>query len=179
MSDSEKAAKVMEALKAAEREPTQIALPILNGIVGLVQGDHEQRLEVEEARSSAFLAICEVGKALHRGQPEDGLWAVAISATERWMALVVSRWLRVGLVALRQTFVCRCHGGLGSSRACGVLAIQNMTAGRLSSVRLPPSRTCCFAPNICSSLPWWLGFIPGLTGNGQSEHDGGAVRMET
>ena len=87
MSDSEKAAKVMEALKAAEREPTQIALPILNGIVGLVQGDHEQRLEVEEARSSAFLAICEVGKALHGGQPADGLWAAAISATERWMAL--------------------------------------------------------------------------------------------
>jgi hypothetical protein len=84
MSDSEKAAKVMEALKAAERAPAQIALPILNGIVGL---DHEQRLEVEEARSSAFLAICEVGKALHRGQPADGLWAVAISATERWMAL--------------------------------------------------------------------------------------------
>jgi len=87
MSDSEKAAKVMEALKAAEREPTQIALPILNRIVGLVQGDHEQRFEVEEARSSAFLAICEVGKALHRGQPADGLWAAAISATERWMAL--------------------------------------------------------------------------------------------
>ena len=87
MSDSEKAAKVMEALKAAERAPAQIALPMLNGIVGLVQGDHEQRLEVEEARSSAFLAICEVGKALHRGQPADGLWAVAISATERWMAL--------------------------------------------------------------------------------------------
>ena len=87
MSDSEKAAKVMEALKAAERAPAQIALPILNGIVGLVQGDHEQRLEVEEARSSAFLAICEVGKALHRGQPVDSLWAVAISATERWMAL--------------------------------------------------------------------------------------------
>jgi len=83
MSDSEKAAKVMEALKAAEREPAQITLPILNGIVGL----HEQRLEVEEARSSAFLAICEVGKALHRGQSADGLWAVAISATERWMAL--------------------------------------------------------------------------------------------
>ena len=34
------------------------------------------------------------------------------------------------LVALRQTFVRRCHGGLGSSRACGVLAIQNMTAGQ-------------------------------------------------
>ena len=31
---------------------------------------------------------------------------------------------------MRQTFVRRCHGGLGSSRACRVLAIQNMTAGQ-------------------------------------------------
>ena len=28
--------------------------------------------------------------------------------------------------------------------------------------------TCCFAPNICSSLPWWLGFIPGLPRIGNS-----------
>jgi hypothetical protein len=88
MTDSEKAKKVIEALKAAEREPAPIALPILNGLVGLVQGDREQPLEVEEARSSAFLAICEVGKALHRGQPADGLWAPAIDATERWISLV-------------------------------------------------------------------------------------------
>jgi hypothetical protein len=88
MTDSEKAAKVIEALKAAEREPAQIALPILNGLVGLVQGDREQPLEVEEARSCAFLAICEVGKALHRGQPADHLWAPAIDATQRWMSLV-------------------------------------------------------------------------------------------
>ncbi len=74
MTDSEKAAKVLEALKAAEREPAQTALPILNGLVGLVQGGAEQPLEVEEARSSAFLAICEVGKALHRGQPAERLW---------------------------------------------------------------------------------------------------------
>jgi hypothetical protein len=87
MSDSIKAAKVLEALKAAEREPAPTALPMLNGLVGLVQGDHEQPLEVEEARSGAFLAICEVGKALHRGQPADNLWAAAIDATERWMAL--------------------------------------------------------------------------------------------
>ena len=87
MTDFEKAAKVIEALKAAEREPAQIALPLLNGLVGLVQGGGEQRLEVEEARSSAFLAICEIGKALHRGQPTDGLWASAIDATERWMSL--------------------------------------------------------------------------------------------
>ena len=87
MSDFEKAAKVFEALQAAEREPAEKALPILNGLVGLVQGSGEQSLEVEEARSSAFMAICEVGKALHRGQPVDQLWAAAIGATERWMAL--------------------------------------------------------------------------------------------
>ena len=87
MNDSAKAAKVLEALKAAEREPAQLALPMLNGLVGLVQADHEQPLEVEEARSAAFLAICEVGKALHRGQPAGNLWTAAISATERWMTL--------------------------------------------------------------------------------------------
>lgn len=87
MSDSEKAAKVVAALKAAEREPAQTALPILNGLVGLVQGEGEQPLEVEEARASAFLAICEVGKALHRGQPAERLWASAIDATERWKSL--------------------------------------------------------------------------------------------
>src|SRR5258705_12926315 len=97
MSDSEKAAKVMEALKAAQREPAQIALPILNGIVGLVQGDREQRLEVEEARSSAFLAICEVGKALHRGQSADGLWAVAISVgADNSAGLTAVRMLPLG-----------------------------------------------------------------------------------
>ena len=88
MTDSETAHKILEALKLAERAPPQEALPILNGLAGLVQGSSEQRLEVEEARASAFLAICEVGKALHRGQPADGLYAAAISATERWMALV-------------------------------------------------------------------------------------------
>ena len=89
MTDSEKAAKVIEALKAAEREPAQAALPILNGLVGLVQGGGEQPLEVEEARSSAFLAICELGKALHRGQPAERLHAAAITAAERWAAVVI------------------------------------------------------------------------------------------
>jgi hypothetical protein len=87
MTDSRTAKQVFDALKLAEREPAPEALAILNGLVGLVKGDHEQRLEVEEARSSAFLALCEVGKALHRGQPADHLWASAIGATERWMAL--------------------------------------------------------------------------------------------
>ena len=87
MTDSEKAAKVIEALKTAEHAPAQLALPMLNELAGLVQGDGEQPLEVEEARSGAFMAICEIGKALHRGQPADGLYATAISATERWMQL--------------------------------------------------------------------------------------------
>ena len=87
MTDSEKAATVLESLKAAEREPAQSALPILNGLVGLVQGSGEASLEVEEARSAAFMAICEVGKALHRGQPTDGLWSQAITAAQRWKSL--------------------------------------------------------------------------------------------
>jgi hypothetical protein len=88
MSDSETAQKVFEALKLAEQASPQQALPMLNGLAGLIQGGGEAPLEVEDARASAFLAICEVGKALHRGQPADGLYAAAISATERWMQLV-------------------------------------------------------------------------------------------
>jgi hypothetical protein len=88
MTDREKAATVIEALKAAERESPQTALPMLNALVGLVQGEADQLLEVEEARSSAFMAICEIGKALHRGQPTDGLWGAAIEAAERWRGLV-------------------------------------------------------------------------------------------
>ena len=88
MTDSEKAVAIVEALKAAEHEPAAVALPILNGLVGLVQAHAEAPLEVEEARSSAFMAICEIGKALHRGQSADGLWAPAINAAERWKSLV-------------------------------------------------------------------------------------------
>jgi hypothetical protein len=87
MTDSEKAATVLETLRAAEREPAQAALPILNGLVGLVQGSGEAPLEVEEARSAAFMAICEVGKALHRGQSADRLWGAAVAAAEKWKAL--------------------------------------------------------------------------------------------
>jgi hypothetical protein len=88
MKDAGKAAKVFEALTAAEREPPQVALSMLNGLVGLAQADGEQPLEVEEARASAFMAVCEIGKALHRGQPADHLWAPAIRAAERWKSLV-------------------------------------------------------------------------------------------
>jgi hypothetical protein len=88
MSDSETAQKVFEALKQAEQAPPQQALPMLNGLAGLIQGGGEAPMEVEDARASAFLAICEVGKALHRGHPANGLYAAAIDATERWMQLV-------------------------------------------------------------------------------------------
>ena len=87
MSDFEKASRVLDALKAAEDQPGLLALPMLNGLVGLVQGTGEAPLEVEDPRSNAFMAICEVGKALHRGQPADQLWTAAIEATERWMSL--------------------------------------------------------------------------------------------
>jgi hypothetical protein len=87
MTDAENAAKVIEALRAAEREPPPIALPMLNELAGLAQGGGEAPLELEEARSSAFMAICEVGKALHRGQPTDRLWPSAIAAAERWKSL--------------------------------------------------------------------------------------------
>ena len=84
MSDAEKATQVLDTLRAAEQASPQAALPMLNGLVGLVQSGREASLEVEEARAGAFMAICEIGKALHRGQPTDGLWSAAIAATERW-----------------------------------------------------------------------------------------------
>ena len=87
MTDSGKASEVLKALKASEHEPAQTALPMLNGLIGLVQGSGEASLEIEEARSGAFMAICEVGKALRRGQPAERLWAVAIAAAEKWRAL--------------------------------------------------------------------------------------------
>jgi len=87
MSERETAQQVLDALKLAGQKPAQEALPILSGLIPLVQGGGAQELEAEEARASAFLAICEVGKALHRGQPADGPYAAAIAAAERWVAL--------------------------------------------------------------------------------------------
>ena len=86
MTDAGPAAQVLDTLKTAEHAPPHAALPMLNGLVGLVQASGAASLEVEEARASAFMAICEIGKALHRGQPTEGLWATAIAATERWKA---------------------------------------------------------------------------------------------
>jgi len=87
MSDSEKAAKMVEALKAAEFKPAQVALPALNQHVALMQGKVEGALEADEARATAFMAVCEVAKALHRGAPAAQLWKSAISAAERWKSL--------------------------------------------------------------------------------------------
>ena len=87
MNDLDRATEVLQALMLAKRSPPQQALSILNGLVGLVRADQDQHLELEEARSGAFLAICEIGKSLHRGRPADHLWGTAIQATERWIAL--------------------------------------------------------------------------------------------
>ena len=105
---------------------------------------------------------------------------------------------------MRQTFVRRCHGRRGS-RGLPRSASQNVAEGqsafeavtfygRQKQLRrplplvgpavhwqidflsaLPPCRTCCFAPNICSSLPWWLGFTR-AAGNRQIKYDRGEVR---
>jgi hypothetical protein len=85
MSERETAQHVLDALKLAAEKPAPEALTELNGLIPLVQGGGEQGLEVEDARATAFLAICELGKALHRGQPADGRYATAISAAERWI----------------------------------------------------------------------------------------------
>jgi hypothetical protein len=89
VTESEKASQVHAALQAAQAAAPGAALPMLNGLIGLVSSESgDQPLEFDEARASAFLAICEVGKALHRGQPAAPLWAAAVTATERWLALV-------------------------------------------------------------------------------------------
>jgi hypothetical protein len=86
MTDVETATRVLSTLRAAKEEPPQAALSFLNNLVELVQSGGAASLEVEEARAGAFMAICEIGKALHRGEPTDGLWVSAIAATERWKA---------------------------------------------------------------------------------------------
>ena len=85
MGERDDARQVLDALKQASAKPAPEALADLNGLIPLVQGSGEQELEAQEARASAFLSICEVGKALHRGQPTDGLYTAAIAATERWV----------------------------------------------------------------------------------------------
>jgi len=89
VTEAEKAQQVLTALISAEAAAPEAALPMLNGLIGLARSESsDQSLEVDEARSSAFLSICEVGKALHRGQPAGPLWAAAVAATEHWVKLV-------------------------------------------------------------------------------------------
>lgn len=88
MTEAEKAQQVVAALRSAAASPPAEALQTLNGLMGLVRSPSAAApLEVEDARSSAFMSICEVGKALHRGQPTEALWPAAQSACERWLAL--------------------------------------------------------------------------------------------
>lgn len=88
MTEHDEARRVVLALTSAKSAEPQAALAILNELVELARRAWgEQPLEIEEARSSAFLAICEVGKALHRGGPGVPPWAAAITATEHWAAL--------------------------------------------------------------------------------------------
>ena len=87
MTESDKARQVLATLQSAEAAAPDAALPLLNGLVGVLRSaGGEQPFEVEDARASAFLAICEIGKALHRGLPAEPLWTAAIAATERWVA---------------------------------------------------------------------------------------------
>ena len=87
MGERDDATQVLAALKQASTKAPAEALADLNGLIPLVQGSGAQDLEAQEARASAFLSICEVGKALHRGQPTDGLYAAAIAATEHWVTV--------------------------------------------------------------------------------------------
>jgi hypothetical protein len=87
MTERDAAQHVLDALKRAQAKQPAEALADLNDLIPLVQGG-EQTLEAQEARTSAFLAICEVGKALHRRQPVTGLYAAALAAAEHWLAVV-------------------------------------------------------------------------------------------
>jgi hypothetical protein len=83
----DKAQQVWLSLKQAEAAEAKDALAGLNGLIGLVQSiGGDQSIEIGELRASAFIAICELGKALHRGQPTGQLWTIAMDATERWRA---------------------------------------------------------------------------------------------
>jgi hypothetical protein len=86
MTEAEKAAHVAAALAAAKDGPASEALPKLNALINLAKAPGSDELEVEEARSAAFMAICELGKALHRGQPAGDAWAQATATTERWLS---------------------------------------------------------------------------------------------
>ncbi|CCE08415.1 conserved hypothetical protein [Bradyrhizobium sp. STM 3843] len=89
MTELEKAEHFLSVLTSAQAAAPQTALQLLNGVIGLAKSaGGTESIEVDEARASALLAICEVGKALHRGQPTEALFAKAFTATEGWVSLV-------------------------------------------------------------------------------------------
>jgi hypothetical protein len=89
VTESDKARQVLATLTSAEAAAPEAALQMLNRLIGLARSESsDQPLEIDEARSRAFLSICEVGKALHRGQPTDPLWTAAVTATEHWLKLL-------------------------------------------------------------------------------------------
>ena len=59
---------------------------------------------------------------------------------------------------MRQTFVRRCHGGSGSSRAGGVLAIQNMTAGQSALEQLSWGASAGVITRGCPAVHWHIDF---------------------
>lgn len=88
MTEIEIAQRVLSCLHQTASAEPQSAVSALKGLIGLLRGGEDiQSCEVDEARSSTFMAICEYAKALHRGQPADGLRPAAIDAAERWRSL--------------------------------------------------------------------------------------------
>jgi hypothetical protein len=88
MTEIEIAQRVLSCLQQTDSVEPQAAVSVLKGLIGFHQGGGDVRsCEVEEARSSTFMAICEYAKALHRGLPADGLRPAAIDAAERWRSL--------------------------------------------------------------------------------------------
>ena len=78
MTDSDNSQKVFDALKQAEQAPPQQALPMLNGLAGLIHGGGEQPMEVEDARASAFLAQYEqtlAGEGVPAPSRPEQAWA--------------------------------------------------------------------------------------------------------
>jgi hypothetical protein len=88
MSEIEIAQHVLSCLEYTDHAEPHTAVTVLKGLIGLVHGGaNGDAFEVEEARSSTFMAICEYAKALHRELPADHLRPLAIEAAERWRAL--------------------------------------------------------------------------------------------
>ncbi|HEY0330951.1 MAG TPA: hypothetical protein VGC77_17855 [Rhodopseudomonas sp.] len=88
MSEFEIAQHVLQCVQQSACAAPPAALAMLKPLTRFIRGDGGVHpLELDEARSTAFLAICDYAKALHRGQPAGQLWAVAVAATDQWRAL--------------------------------------------------------------------------------------------